>query len=351
MDTDAAQNPQDEIARLKAALAAQAAGQEALCARLEAENADLRHRLEQFRTIFDNAASGISFQNADGIIVKSNQAFLEMVGYTAGELYGQPATVVTHPDFVQHTLALVDSARRGATASFHYEKKLLRKDGSALWADLTTRVLTGPGGEPQGFVCVLHDITERKRTETAIWESEQRLRQLVERLPVLIHAHDAEGNYVFWNRECERVLGYKAADIIGNPRARQMLFPDPNYRRRIETQHSEAGDYAGREADTTAADGSERPILWTRISGENPKTGWEESETGMDNTELKAVENSLRASERDKKVILDTISECVLYQTTDKRILWANRAACALVGAGPEALRGKRGDEIWHGYQ
>lgn len=351
MDTDSAQDPQDEIARLKAALAAQAAETDALRARLEAENADLRHSLELFRTIFDNAASGISIQNADGIIVRCNQTFLDMVGYTAEELYGLPATAVTHPDFVQHTLALVDSARQGTAASFHYEKKLLCKDGSSLWADLTTRVLTGPGGEPQGFVCVLHDITDRKRTETAIWESEQRLRLLVERLPVLIHAHDAEGNYVFWNRECERVLGYKAADIIGNPRARELLFPDPGYRRRIETLHGESGDYAGREADTTAADGSIKTILWTRISGEHPLPGWAVWETGMDITGRKAVENALRASERDKKVILDTISECVLYQTTDKRILWANRAACALVGAGPEAIRGKRCYEVWHGYK
>jgi PAS domain S-box-containing protein len=351
VSTDTAQDQQDEIDRLQAVLDAKNAELEALRARLGAENADLRHRLEQFRTIFDNAASGITIQDSEGVITAANQTFMDMVGYDRDELLGLPATAVTHPDFVQHTRALVESARRGGPAAFHYEKKLLRKDGSTLWADLTTRALAAPDGSPRGFVCVLHDITDRKRTEAAIWESEQRLRQLVERLPVLIHAHDAEGNYVFWNRECERVLGYKAADIIGNPGARALLFPDPDYRRRMETLHGEAGDFAGREAETAAADGSVKTILWTRISGEHPLPGWAVWETGMDITERKAAENALRASEHEKKLILDTISECVLYQTPDKRILWANRAARSLAGGEPEELRGKRCYAVWHGYK
>jgi PAS domain S-box-containing protein len=133
VSTDTAQDQQDEIDRLQAVLDAKNAELEALRARLGAENADLRHRLEQFRTIFDNAASGITIQDSEGVITAANQTFMDMVGYDRDELLGLPATAVTHPDFVQHTRALVESARRGGPARFHYEKKLLRKDGSTLW--------------------------------------------------------------------------------------------------------------------------------------------------------------------------------------------------------------------------
>lgn len=349
MAIDTEQDQQGEIARLRAELDAKNAELEALRSRFEAENTDLVHRLDQFRAIFENAASGIAIQNVEGVITAANQTFLGMVGYGRQELLGLPAAAVIHPESAHRTLA--DAVRQGEAAPLRDERKLVRKDGSSLWVDLTTSVLTEADGTPRGFVCVLHDITARKRTEAATRESEQRLRQLVERLPVLIHAHDAQGNYVFWNRECERVLGYGAAEIIGNPGARALLFPDPDYRRHIEKLHSDASDFAGWEAETAAADGSVKTILWTRISGDSPLPGWAAWETGMDITERKAAENALRASEHEKKLILDTISECVLYQTTDKRILWANRAARALAGGEPKDLRGRRCYAVWHGYK
>ena len=59
------------------------------------------------------------------------------------------------------------------------------------------------------------DRLARRRAEDALRESEERLRLLVQNMPVMIDAVDAQGNMVLWNRECERVTGFSAAEMIG----------------------------------------------------------------------------------------------------------------------------------------
>ena len=53
-------------------------------------------------------------------------------------------------------------------------------------------------------------------------------------MPVMVDALDYNGDFVLWNRECEIVTGYTAEEIIGNPNALQLLYPDHNYRHQIK---------------------------------------------------------------------------------------------------------------------
>ena len=53
-------------------------------------------------------------------------------------------------------------------------------------------------------------------------------------MPVMVDALDYNGDFVLWNRECEIVTGYTAEEIIGNPNALQLLYPDYNYRHQIQ---------------------------------------------------------------------------------------------------------------------
>src|SRR5690606_38011376 len=79
---------------------------------------------------------------------------------------------------------------------------------------------------PGQFATAFEDITERKRADETLRLSEERLRTVLENMPVLLVANDAEGGLLIWNRECERVTGYSAEEIIGNPRVGELLFPN-----------------------------------------------------------------------------------------------------------------------------
>jgi|GEM_PF-6374581 len=78
-------------------------------------------------------------------------------------------------------------------------------------------------------------VGELTREEQAVEREKERLFTVLLNMPVMIDAFDADWNIVLWNRECERVTGYSAAEIIGNPKALELLYPKRAYRERPRT--------------------------------------------------------------------------------------------------------------------
>jgi len=139
------------------------------------------------------------------------------------------------------------------------------------------------------------EVAERQRAERRLRASQQRLRRVVQNMPIMMDAFDAEGNIVAWNRECERVTGYASEEIIGNPVAVKMLYPDPASRQHVMGRLGEGSDdYQDREWDIACKDGRVRTISWSNISSRFPISGWASWAIGLDVTERKRAEAVLR---------------------------------------------------------
>jgi PAS domain S-box-containing protein len=130
-------------------------------------------------------------------------------------------------------------------------------------------------------------------------ESEERMRTMVENLPVMVEALDENDLIVIWNRECERVTGYTAAQMIGNPRAFETLYPDPAKRDEIEREFTRrGGNYQDWELPVTCRDGTQRLIAWSNVSDQHPIPGWRTWAIGVDVTGRRLAEEALlRAQE------------------------------------------------------
>lgn len=138
-------------------------------------------------------------------------------------------------------------------------------------------------------------LIEDKNRQLA--EREQRLRQIVEHMPVMMEALDDKGNIVVWNRECERVTGYAADEIIGNAKAWEMLYPDADYRNRmLEELRRRDDDYRDWEWEATCKDGKVRRIAWSNCSMMFPIPGWSGWRIGVDMTERREAELAARSS-------------------------------------------------------
>ena len=161
-------------------------------------------------------------------------------------------------------------------------------DGRSWW--LASTPVRNASGQMEGVVHVATDVTQKTATETALRESEERLRLLVDNMPVLIHAHDAQGRYIFWNKEAERVLGWPAALIVGNDEAQRLLYPDDAYRTGVVGVIHGRGDYQGTETVMRCEDGGQKVISWSNISGRLPIPGWAAWEVGVDVTARRAAE-------------------------------------------------------------
>lgn len=127
----------------------------------------------RFRAIFEAAAVGIGHFTLDGRIAESNRALELMLGYTHDELQGMPFASVTHPDDLPAEQPLFAEMAAGRRDRYQLEKRFLRKNREIVWGRLNVSLVRGPGGEPQFAIKMVEDITERKRAEEALRESQK----------------------------------------------------------------------------------------------------------------------------------------------------------------------------------
>ena len=127
----------------------------------------------RFRAIFEAAAIGIGHFTLDGKIAESNRALEQMLGYSHEELQGLPFARITHPDDQAEDARLFAEMALGQHDRYQVEKRYVRKDGQVVWGRLNVSLVRGPGGEPQFAIKMVEDITERKRAEGALRESQK----------------------------------------------------------------------------------------------------------------------------------------------------------------------------------
>ncbi|HEY6689634.1 MAG TPA: PAS domain S-box protein [Rubrobacter sp.] len=182
--------------------------------RKEAERA-LRESEARFRAVFDRAAIGMALVNAEGRLMESNPALQEMLGYSDELLRGMHFADLTHPEDVVADAARFEELVAGDIDRFRLEKRYVRKDGSLMWGCLTSSSVPGTGGAPWFMVGMVEDVTERKEAETALRESEERYRAVVERSVEAIYLFDPETKRVLQtNVAFEDLLGYAADELL-----------------------------------------------------------------------------------------------------------------------------------------
>lgn len=145
------------------------------------------------------------------------------------------------------------------------------------------------------------------------------LQLLFENSPMLINVMNSDLEYILWNKECERLLGYSAQEIIGNPKAAELIYPDPDYRNEVRASLSEAGyDYAPRLRRMTAKDGSVKLVNWYNVSRLCPIPGWHIWGQGIDVTELSN-------QQRDLSTLLENSPDAIVRVDCDLRFIYVNK--------------------------
>jgi PAS domain S-box-containing protein len=178
------------------------------------------HRLEateeRFRLIVENARDyAILVTNPEDRITDWTPGAEAVFGWTREEAVGQPSSIIFTPEDRENHIDEdeVETARREGVAP--NRRWHLCKDGSQVFIDGTVTALRGEQGEVRGFLKIGQDVTERRKAEEALRESEARFRHMADSAPALIWMTDAAGAITFANMHYDHVFGRPASEILG----------------------------------------------------------------------------------------------------------------------------------------
>ncbi|MDY6951669.1 MAG: PAS domain S-box protein [Thermodesulfobacteriota bacterium] len=138
----------------------------------------LQQSEKRFKSTFEQAAVGIAHVARDGTWLRVNQRLCDIVGYTKRELLEKTFQDITHPDDLEADFNYARQMLNNEIETFSMEKRYIRKEGSIVWINLTVSLVQAASGEPDYFISVIEDITERKLAEEALRSSEGRYRTL-----------------------------------------------------------------------------------------------------------------------------------------------------------------------------
>jgi PAS domain S-box-containing protein len=187
----------------------------------------LRASEQLFRSIFENAQLGIAYFKIDSEEHISNRALHEMLGYNGEELnrLGQWDEIVTPEDRASGAERYAQLIQ-GKRDSDEYEQRFIRRDGGIVIAHDKFQLLRDAAGKPQYIVGLTEDITERKRAQDALQESEKLFRTIFENAPVGIGLYNVPKAQYFTNRALHEMLGYSHEDLSSVGKWDQIVHPD-----------------------------------------------------------------------------------------------------------------------------
>ncbi|HNW51840.1 MAG TPA: PAS domain S-box protein [Prolixibacteraceae bacterium] len=183
----------------------------------EQKNAELaiKKSEERFHGLFEHATVGFSMTKPGGEI-NINPAFANMLGYEPKDLKQISWKEITHPDDIQISMDVVDLLQSGKQNRFRYDKRYIHKNGTVVWADVSTMLIRDEKGVPLYFITNINDLTQRKEAEAKLQKSENRFRKLVENGYDMISLLDGSGHMTYSSPSIETVLGKKVETLIGN---------------------------------------------------------------------------------------------------------------------------------------
>jgi PAS domain S-box-containing protein len=170
---------------------------------------------ELLRSAFDHAPTGMSVVAPDGSWLRVNDAYCRMLGYEREDLTSKRFRDLTHPDDVAEDDEFIAGVGRRRGDSLERDRRYLHRDGSVVWVHVRAEVIRDEVGEPLYAISHLQDITDRKRSEEKLRDSERRMRSVIDNTPALVYVKGRDYRYQLVNSEFEKVFGVRSDWIVG----------------------------------------------------------------------------------------------------------------------------------------
>jgi diguanylate cyclase (GGDEF)-like protein/PAS domain S-box-containing protein len=186
--------------------------------KLKEVNRKLYGKEQIFHALFEQAPYGISFGNSKSYIVDSNLKFQHIVGRTKEELKNMSWMDISHPDDLNKDLELFERFRKGEIDGYQLDKRYTRPDQSVIWVKMSLSRIMLDYNDAISHICIFEDITDQKRAEANLKESERNLSLLLSNLPGMAYRcnYDRDWTMQFVSEGCYELTGYPPESLLHN---------------------------------------------------------------------------------------------------------------------------------------
>ena len=278
----------------------------------------------RYRNIFENAQIGIYQTTPEGKILQSNPALVKMLGFDSFEELSKRNT--NDPN------AYVNSTRKSFTDLIEkqgfvkdFESEWKKKNNDSIIVRLNARAVRDQNGKTKYYEGFVVNITERKKAEKALKESEEKYRTLVEGMNEVLMLVDNDDRVLYINKKFTDILGYTKEEIIGKIGYKKLL--DPKDHELIIRENKERTKDIFNQYEMTCISKNGKKIDFL-VSGSPVKDSEGNTVGSMgamtDITELKKNLTALQESEEKYRTIIDAFPDIIMISDVDKNIIFAN---------------------------
>jgi PAS domain S-box-containing protein len=308
-------------------------------------------REERLRAVFHSSPDAITVSDLHGNILDCSEAAWKMFRFSSKEeAIGKSSfDFIAEKDRQEALENLRKTLEQGTTRNLEYT--LLNKNGEKFWGELSASIVKDLLGNPVGFVGVIRDVSERKKAEQTLKESEEKFRSLVELAPDGIVAVNAEGIITSANRSFLTLVGYDSIEIVGKPftelkssRVEDIPKFQSMFKSLMKGESPSPVEFLYVRRDGTSRWAEVHPSLLTKDG--NPVGA---QVIMRDVTERKNAEEKLRSLNEFNENVIDSIADSLLViDPNDYRITGFNEAALKRLMLRKEDLMGKTCYETTH---
>ena len=294
---------------------------------------ELRESEERLRGFFENVPDILFAHNMEGQFTDINKKGLELSGYSSDEIIGKNVleTGILPSDQIEGVIEAIKGIDEGKSG-YPYEVQLMRKDGSRIAVEAVSFPIKRKGVlEVMG---IARDITERKRIENALKNSEEKLRTMFASMADGVVVTDLEGNIKDANEALLHMFGYsKKEDVMGMNGFAFIAEKDRDLAMNDMTQLFSDGLVTGRSWTFKQRSGGEfQAELSTALLKDAKGNPTDILVVMRDITERKRIENALKTSEEKLRAIYNSIGDGITVTDLKGTIQDQNEAGVRLSG-------------------
>ena len=290
----------------------------------------------RFRDLFEQGPVAYHELDQEGNVRWVNQAECELLGVEASAMLGRPIFEFVSRGAPSESREVFQRKLSGQQALTPFPRDHIRSDGRHLTLEIHEALIRNAQGEATGMRSVILDVTRRKEIEEALRDGEEVLRSVCASSLDALVMIDGGGRAILWNPAAERMFGYAAAEMLGQP-VHDLLVP-AGLRQRFEEsfpafQKTGQGAAIGTMRELTARrkDGSEFPIDLSLAAVQKGEE-WHAVGVIRDMTGRKRAEEALRESRESFRRVVENAPEAIFVGTRG-RFRYLNPAALRLFGA------------------